>query len=71
MLVHIDGSHLDDSLEVLSSELPRWSQLLAVAAPGCVKLNEPHAVFVVDNFLFEIGGGKLDNGTWVLVKCLS
>jgi len=70
MLSHVDSSQLDNTLQLLGSELPRWSQLLAVAAPWSIKLDEPHRV-VIEHLFLEVSCGEFDDGAWEFVEGLS
>ena len=57
VLSHVDSADFDDALELLGCELPRWGQLLTVTTPWCVELDEPHAVFVIEDFFLKVSSG--------------
>ena len=51
LLIYIDRSDLDGTLEQLCGLLPAGLELLAVAAPGRIKFHEPHLIGVQDLLL--------------------
>ena len=68
VLSHVDSADFNDALELLGGELPRWGQLLTVTTPWRIELDEPHAIFVIEDFFLEVSSGQLYDWTWILVQ---
>jgi len=64
---HVDSADLDNSLELLGSLLPLRCQVLAVAAPWRVELNEPQLVRLHD-LLLPIVLGEEDDWASLVVE---